>query len=1195
MSLINLDENAGKGQVTLPYYNESNFPPNVSGNSFSNAGWTVDISEDEVIVASSQPNYYASRGSKTLSTEYVYIYEKANDIWALQQTITNPGSDGDVFGFHLSLSKSNGEFLAVSTNKPATLNTVYIYQSNLSSPPTYSLVQTINVSADNFGFRVQLNAAGDVLNAVNRLGVYDQYSTSNDWSTFGNIFTVSTPLTSNATDAEIGFNAAFDLNTAIRGLSIFPTTGAASVATGRVDIIKSGIVAQSFTGGSAGARIGGAVAISENGLYIAFSETNVAVMNTNEEFTTGKVHIYVLTGPIYTFQQTLDPSDVNATAVAISGSFGSSLKLNTTGNFLVVADTFSTNLQGDCYIFERTDDDWTLEQNTFASIQSNSATIVLNTSNNSITTNIAGAGDVTVNATVGSYDGFELAAALQTALLSGSSNWTVTFSYITGFYTIANSSIFTVEIDPLPAILGFTLRLIDASSYTSTQIADGVAFTGSLVGNSLAISNATVSTIVVGKPGYNVSEGQLTICELSTTSIVRDERLIIDANDNTALGVRKDNDNGYVLEVDTINDQIRVTGDLFIDGNVSITLAILNVDDITGTNGITVTGGTSPGNNLFLQSTTNTIKGSVIINETTTSSSSTTGGFVVNGGMGVKNDIFSSDNNITQLANQNIITLPEQTLGTSNWYAVDSTSISTLPVTCRAMIWSKRQGLFYWVGGGLTGENTSVRVSTSSDGISWTANDTHPATSGKPIASLIYSEETDTFVMPRTGPTLTHSVGGTTWTNATVDDLNWVGGAYSPSLDRFVLINNEGSGTDQFIYSDDSGVNWTNATTTPTVGNVDYRAVVWSPQLNIFSVVGGQGVNNMAYSSDGINWTVAVTEDGANLEPRGVTWSPLLAKFCSCLASTSSAGGQSMTSVDGINWVLGTAFPGATVVTTAIVWCEGLELFVIISSNGASRVFTSPDGVTWTAIAPATSLAYAVMVYSPQIKSILICQSTSGYFGADYNHSFLAEPGALNTIFAHPAELYYNQSTKTLCMAVGTTLDIKGTLTVTGTFNPTGPITVTDATDATSATDTSASIYTAGGIACTKSLRVGTEIVTGTTVESSKGSTGTVVLADATANASIKTFTGKNFVVEVYVAVVDGTDGDLVSSYQVTGVQVNIGGTAWIISVVRVGTTTPGVTFDIVGGTGELRVTTPTFTNFSSGNLFYDVLTNILD
>ena len=658
MSLIDLDENSGLITSTLPYYNESNFPPNVSGNLYSNNGWAVDISEDEVIIASSQPNYYAERGSKTLSTEYVYIYEKANDIWALQQTITNPGSDGDVFGFHLSLSKSSGEFLAISTNKSTTINTVYIYKSDLASPPVYALVQTLVEGADNFGFKVQLNAAGNILHAINRLGIYYQYSTTNDWSTSGNVYTTSSPLTSNATDADIGFNVSFDIDVAVRGLSIFPTTGAASVATGRVDVILNGSITQSFTGGSAGARIGGSVAISQNGLYIAYSETDVAVMNTNEEFITGKVHIYVLTGSSYTFQQTLDASDVNATAVAVSGSFGSSLKLNTTGNFLVIADTFSTNLQGDCYIFERNDDDWTLEQDSFASILATSATITLNLTNNFITTNIASAGDVTVSVTTGTYNGVELAAALETALLGGSSNWTVTFSYITGFFTIANSSLFIAGFDPLISILGFVGSLVDSTTYTSSNIAEGVAFTGSLVGNSLAISNATISTIVVGKPGYNISEGQFAICELSTTTIVRDERLIIDTNDNIALGVRKNNDNGYVMEVDTINDQIRLTGDLFVDGNVDITESILSVNNITGTNGMIITGGQNPGNNLTLQSTTDSVKGSILVSGNNTKKAFQ----VVDGGITVNGDVFSNGDNITELAFQNVPTYAEQQL-----------------------------------------------------------------------------------------------------------------------------------------------------------------------------------------------------------------------------------------------------------------------------------------------------------------------------------------------------------------------------------------------------------------------------------------------------------------------------------------------------------------------------------------------------
>lgn len=191
--------------------------------------------------------------------------------------------------------------------------------------------------------------------------------------------------------------------------------------------------------------------------------------------------------------------------------------------------------------------------------------------------------------------------------------------------------------------------------------------------------------------------------------------------------------------------------------------------------------------------------------------------------------------------------------------------------------------LSLWIGAGITTTSGNICIRTSTDGISFTTQST-PALSGY-LEDVIWSGGTAVSVA-QTSRVIT-STDGLTWTSRTALTGQWHGGAYSPSLNRYVI-----GGINGYIgVSDNGGVTWSVFARTG-----GWRYFAWSPKLNLF--VGTRTGSNPAYSSNGISWTASNATTPLNWW--NVIWVPEQEIFIATVISSQTR--PTWRSVDGINW-----------------------------------------------------------------------------------------------------------------------------------------------------------------------------------------------------------------------------------------------------------------------------------------------------
>ena len=147
-----------------------------------------------------------------------------------------------------------------------------------------------------------------------------------------------------------------------------------------------------------------------------------------------------------------------------------------------------------------------------------------------------------------------------------------------------------------------------------------------------------------------------------------------------------------------------------------------------------------------------------------------------------------------------------------------------------------------------------------------------------------------------------------------------------------------GSGTNQLAYSID-GITWTASTSGNAVFTTRCNALGWNGTK---FVAGGEGTNQLAYSSDGITWT-ASTSGNAVFTTRcnTVAWS----------GTKWVAGGEGTNqlaySSDGETWTASTSGNGVfTSFCWAVAW-NGTKW--VAGGQGTNQLAYSSDGETWTA------------------------------------------------------------------------------------------------------------------------------------------------------------------------------------------------------------------------------------------------------
>lgn len=248
-------------------------------------------------------------------------------------------------------------------------------------------------------------------------------------------------------------------------------------------------------------------------------------------------------------------------------------------------------------------------------------------------------------------------------------------------------------------------------------------------------------------------------------------------------------------------------------------------------------------------------------------------------------------------------------VATSNDGAV-TWNVRTTPMdggeaTCA--VWA--EGLGLWVVGGQSLPGDAISIITSPVGVTWTAQSTpNDGSIFGGVQSLCWSPDLGLLVASGGGDVsgpggVITSPDGVTWTlqttpnDGTGNTANGI--AWSPALGLFVSVWTTGATT----LSSPDGVTWTAGTPLPGSGFTAGRNICWSPDLGLFVMVGQNfetsSSGNIAYSADGVNWTVVSPIVGGTMA--GVAWSSDQGQFVAV-----GVGDVIQLSPDGIVWTLAT-------------------------------------------------------------------------------------------------------------------------------------------------------------------------------------------------------------------------------------------------------------------------------------------------
>lgn len=170
-----------------------------------------------------------------------------------------------------------------------------------------------------------------------------------------------------------------------------------------------------------------------------------------------------------------------------------------------------------------------------------------------------------------------------------------------------------------------------------------------------------------------------------------------------------------------------------------------------------------------------------------------------------------------------------------------------------------------------------------------------------------------------------------------------------PSLDRWVLLGQEGATVPAVYTSDDDGATWTSRTV-PVAGALRIYSAARRLSPFLIVAVGTDGTtDDVAWTStDGVTWTDhAIT--GAT-DTRLVTYSAKLDVFMT--VSFSGATATAYTSSDGgSTWTAGGALPGDITAVTGLA-AEGNAWLCMAETDYGHEIFLSKDiGATWEPLA----------------------------------------------------------------------------------------------------------------------------------------------------------------------------------------------------------------------------------------------------
>lgn len=177
-------------------------------------------------------------------------------------------------------------------------------------------------------------------------------------------------------------------------------------------------------------------------------------------------------------------------------------------------------------------------------------------------------------------------------------------------------------------------------------------------------------------------------------------------------------------------------------------------------------------------------------------------------------------------------------------------------------------------------------------------------------------------------------------------------------------------GTSLFIAGGGEGFlrttpNWSNWTTRDNANNVNITGIAFSPQLQRYVIVGNS-------NSSGVKGFLQFTRDGANFNdyafpspflPLNIIWNPDFSQFL-----TVGVNGGIASSVDGLNWVTQTSPVNTTLYSTS--WNPQRHQYVVVGSSGT--ILTSPDGIDWQLQTSGVSDILTTVAWSPSLERYVV-------------------------------------------------------------------------------------------------------------------------------------------------------------------------------------------------------------------------------
>lgn len=177
------------------------------------------------------------------------------------------------------------------------------------------------------------------------------------------------------------------------------------------------------------------------------------------------------------------------------------------------------------------------------------------------------------------------------------------------------------------------------------------------------------------------------------------------------------------------------------------------------------------------------------------------------------------------------------------------------------------------------------------------------------------------------------------WTTRTTPALRYPSVAWSPTLSLFAAVSWDGDTSP--VITSPTGVTWTQRAA--GLATHLWNKVIWAGgSLNLFvavSDVSGETTNVMT-SANGTAWTARTADDKGWV---GVAFNG------TTLVAVNYNDSDVMTSTDGVTWT--TQSTTGFLDASDIVWDATSALFIAInnSTTAATQIYTSPDGLAWTA------------------------------------------------------------------------------------------------------------------------------------------------------------------------------------------------------------------------------------------------------